>query len=250
MDVIKRPSVPIRINHSGMITWLPAGIFITHCESYVTYWPLDTQKCDIILSSWAYTNSEVAIFKLNPESGERVSLALTILLAYAVYLSLISESIPQTSMSASLLSSYLAGILFLQTLSVLLTVIYLDMYFTKVDKPVPRWLITFTKRLMRGSCCKKRKTTHQCKDSVEDPDDCTKSSQYPCGNTDASSKTPIEAWNDNINNDVEEDQPSWKDVALILDKVTMYIYLALVTSLTLVCWAVMLIHYLNAYTKL
>ena len=45
----------------------------------------------------------VIVFKLPPESGERVGLSLTILLAFAVYLTLISESIPQTSMSASLL---------------------------------------------------------------------------------------------------------------------------------------------------
>ena len=45
----------------------------------------------------------VIVFKLPPESGERIGLSLTILLAFAVYLTLISESIPQTSMSASLL---------------------------------------------------------------------------------------------------------------------------------------------------
>jgi hypothetical protein len=52
-------------------------------------------------------SQQVAIFKLSPESGERVGLALTILLAYAVYLSLISESIPQTSLSASLLCTFI-----------------------------------------------------------------------------------------------------------------------------------------------
>jgi len=46
---------------------------------------------------------QIVIFKLTPESGERVGLSLTILLAYAVYLTLISESIPTTSTSASLL---------------------------------------------------------------------------------------------------------------------------------------------------
>ena len=49
----------------------------------------------------------VIVFKLPPESGERIGLSLTILLAFAVYLTLISESIPQTSLSASLLCKYM-----------------------------------------------------------------------------------------------------------------------------------------------
>ena len=54
---------------------------------------------------------QVVIFKLSPESGERVGLSLTILLAYAVYLTLISEDIPQTSLSASILCKFVILIL-------------------------------------------------------------------------------------------------------------------------------------------
>ncbi|XP_053385792.1 neuronal acetylcholine receptor subunit alpha-3-like [Mercenaria mercenaria] len=226
IDVISRPNVPMRISANGKILWVPAGIFTTHCESHVTYWPLDTQTCDVILSSWSYTVNEVAldfellhskiltsfyqengeweliskehtsretrresesfsrliftltfrrrplfhmlntlfpvvlmgfltvaVFKLSPESGERVGLALTILLAYAVYLSVMAESIPQTSLSASLLSSYIASILFLQTLAVLLTVFYLDTYFTPEDKPVPKWLQSVTSSFLSKLAC-------------------------------------------------------------------------------------------------
>ena len=45
----------------------------------------------------------VFVFKLPPESGERIGMSLTVLLAYAVYLTLISDNIPQTSISASIL---------------------------------------------------------------------------------------------------------------------------------------------------
>jgi hypothetical protein len=40
---------------------------------------------------------------------------------------------------------------------------------------------------------------------------------------------------------------SWKEIALLLDKVTMYIYLSLVTALTVVTACVMLVHYGLAY---
>ena len=39
------------------------------------------------------------VFKLHVDSGEKIGFSLTVLLAYAVYLSLISESIPSTSVT-------------------------------------------------------------------------------------------------------------------------------------------------------
>lgn len=37
------------------------GIFTTSCASDVTHWPLDTQTCDVIISSWGYTANEVEL---------------------------------------------------------------------------------------------------------------------------------------------------------------------------------------------
>lgn len=45
-------------------------------------------------------------FKLNVESGEKMGYSLTVLLAYAVYLSMISENIPSTSVSICFLCKY------------------------------------------------------------------------------------------------------------------------------------------------
>ena len=39
------------------------------------------------------------VFKLPPDSGEKIGYSLTVLLAYAVYLTLISENIPSTSVT-------------------------------------------------------------------------------------------------------------------------------------------------------
>lgn len=46
------------------------------------------------------------VYKLPTESGEKMSYSLTVLLAYAVYLSLISDNIPSTSKSVCLLCKY------------------------------------------------------------------------------------------------------------------------------------------------
>jgi len=39
------------------------------------------------------------VFKLPVDSGEKIGFSLTVLLAYAVYLTLISENIPSTSVT-------------------------------------------------------------------------------------------------------------------------------------------------------
>ncbi|CAC5410626.1 unnamed protein product [Mytilus coruscus] len=44
------------------------------------------------------------VFKLPPDSGERIGYSLTVLLAYAVYLTIISDNMPSSSSSTSVLS--------------------------------------------------------------------------------------------------------------------------------------------------
>ena len=66
----------------------------------------------------------IFVFKLPPELGERIEISLTVLLAYAVYLTLISENIPRMSKSVSILSIYLTFILVLSALSVILNTLY------------------------------------------------------------------------------------------------------------------------------
>ena len=46
-------------------------------------------------------------FKLHAESGEKIGYCLTVLLAYAVYLTMISDNIPSTSVSICYLCEYL-----------------------------------------------------------------------------------------------------------------------------------------------
>ncbi|KAL4217019.1 hypothetical protein ACF0H5_023475 [Mactra antiquata] len=310
IDVISRPNIPVRVNGFGQVDWMPAGIFSTHCESKVTYWPLDTQNCDLMISTWAVTNFEVnldfsentmvtssyqehgewelvhtanksslavresmpfrrlsftmtfrrrhlfhtlntllpvvlfglltiVVFKLNPESGERVGLSLTILLAYAVYLSLISESIPQTSLSASLLSTYLAIILMMQTLSVLLTVIYLDVYFTTDDVPVPNWLQSSIMYISYIVCLNKKEKNAKVCPVKEDNHDIISTMDLEQKENSKGNEVPVDE------KEIFEHKYSWKEISRILDKITMYIYIIVLFLLTTVISIVMIFHYQN-----
>ncbi|XP_060590872.1 acetylcholine receptor subunit epsilon-like [Ruditapes philippinarum] len=169
IDVISRPSVPMRIISIGKIVWLPAGIFTTHCQSSVTYWPLDTQTCDVILSSWSYTANEVSLDFDDKQ---------------------------------------------------IVTSFYQD-EFQKVT-------------------CDDVEIHNEKKVAVvEDIDTNDTNDKYHAWDTEE----------DSIEEDEEpyRKQFTWKEIALMLDKVTMYVYLVLVTGFTIVSMAVMMNHFYRLY---
>jgi len=186
ISVISDTTVVMKIKNDGEITWTPSGIYKTHCETDVTFYPFDTQECDVIVTSWGYTSIELSlyvdteavrlsyfkengeweyqgyssssstgtregsstpeltytlkfkrrpyfhilnslvpmvllaflsamVFKLPPDSGEKMGFSLTVLLAYAVYLTIISGDMPSTSTSTSVLCKF-CGILYISDL--------------------------------------------------------------------------------------------------------------------------------------
>ncbi|KAJ8308725.1 hypothetical protein KUTeg_013599, partial [Tegillarca granosa] len=235
ISVISDKNIPMRIDSSGHVMWNPSGIYLISCESDITYYPMDTQICTLIVTTWAYTMNEIVltfqddpvdlqfyspngewdlvntsyatgnskarrgqsfssieftieikrrilfhtlntlfpvslmafliamVFKLPPESGEKIGFSLTVLLAYAVYLSMISENIPSTSIYICYLAIYLALILALGTISVLCTIVVLNVYFRPDDEEIPTYLndyiIPCLARLVchRSCCCCRNK---------------------------------------------------------------------------------------------
>ncbi|XP_064611634.1 acetylcholine receptor subunit alpha-like 2 [Liolophura sinensis] len=68
------------------------------------------------------------VFLVPSESGERMSLAITVLLSYAVFLGVTMESLPRSSVNVSIMTLYMLVVLMLGTLSVLLTGFSLYIY--------------------------------------------------------------------------------------------------------------------------
>ncbi|KAK3802386.1 hypothetical protein RRG08_034531 [Elysia crispata] len=61
LGVISDDALLIRATYLGEMTWEPPGIFETHCDVDVTYYPFDTQICVVEVTSWAYTLTEVSL---------------------------------------------------------------------------------------------------------------------------------------------------------------------------------------------
>ena len=188
----------------------------------------------------------IFVFKLPPESGERIGMSLTVLLAYAVYLTLISDDIPRTSKSVSILSLYLTSILVLTALSVILTIFVLGVYFKSDDVTVPNWLQSFTRIFIVRVACSNITCSSQGK-VAPDSDKATGESNAFKILQESSAMDHCEKENKsmepvfNVNTPLPEAKRvyNWKEIAQMLDKCCMYTYIILFVIATTVCLGVL-----------
>ncbi|KAJ8300318.1 hypothetical protein KUTeg_021837 [Tegillarca granosa] len=119
------------------------------------------------------------IFKLPAESGEKIGFCLTVLLAFAVYVTIVSDHIPTTSLTV-----YLIVILAFGIVSVFVTIFVLYCHNVNGEEPIPNWLQKLANHVLipfsctkNCSCCtwnccnRKRKINSQQKDeNLRNPD--------------------------------------------------------------------------------
>ena len=76
------------------------------------------------------------IFRLSPESGEKISLGITVLLAFLVLLSIISEKMPESSKSIPLIAFYMCFVMALTNVSISFSVMVISLHNTGSDTQV------------------------------------------------------------------------------------------------------------------
>nr|XP_014284142.1 neuronal acetylcholine receptor subunit alpha-7 isoform X1 [Halyomorpha halys] len=82
-------------------------------------------------------------FTLPPDSGEKLTLGVTILLSLTVFLNLVAESMPTTSDAVPLIGTYFNCIMFMVASSVVLTVVVLNYHHRTADiHEMPNWIRT------------------------------------------------------------------------------------------------------------
>jgi hypothetical protein len=110
----------------------------------------------------------VIVFKLPVDSGERMSFAMTVLLSFAVYMTLIADKMPQTSNTTSVFCMYLMAMLTYSTLITFATTYSINRYHSGnskkgkyVQKIKAAWVALRKLRL--------RKTTENCVEELKLP---------------------------------------------------------------------------------
>ena len=94
----------------------------------------------------------IMVFLLPPDSGERMSYSITLLLALVVFLTIISDNIPKTSSPISKLLYFIGLHVLLSVFVTIATILNLRLYYKDDEEPVPSWLCY---------CCRKRVAGHK-----------------------------------------------------------------------------------------
>uniref|UniRef100_A0A1I8AR31 Neur_chan_LBD domain-containing protein n=1 Tax=Steinernema glaseri TaxID=37863 RepID=A0A1I8AR31_9BILA len=90
------------------------------------------------------------VFFLPPDSGEKIALGITVLLAFSVFVLAIAEKMPETSDSMPLIGIYLTVVMSMTSVSVVMTVMVLNFHHRgPFNKPVPDWVRVFILEKLR-----------------------------------------------------------------------------------------------------
>lgn len=99
----------------------------------------------------------VLTFCLPPDAGEKITLSITVLLSYSVFMLLVAESMPPTSEFVPLIGIYLTVSMAVASVSVILTVVVLKLHHCSPNqKKIPPWVrhyvLGYLARIVRCSC--------------------------------------------------------------------------------------------------
>ncbi|XP_021374466.1 neuronal acetylcholine receptor subunit beta-4-like [Mizuhopecten yessoensis] len=188
---------------------------------------------NIVLPIFLLAILNTLVFLLPAETGERIGYAIAAFLTFAVFLSLMSASLPQASLPMPLLSYYMLIMLLLSSTITFVSVFNLRFHFAKTSSPVPKYLKTLVERTTfrnRPENCSGARSKNDVENAVSNKKSSSSSETMSGQNNVGSGKNVRE---------IVTDQKSvckvdWKMVGKTLDKIFLILYWSIYICVSLV----------------
>ncbi|XP_064642662.1 CHRNA7-FAM7A fusion protein-like [Lineus longissimus] len=169
---------------------------------------------NILLPCVAISVLVLIVFCLPCESGEKISLSITTLVALTVFQMTIADNIPKTSTHTPILGIGLISLTGMSILSIVATVCILKLFYMPDDVNMPRWFNTIVFRCLAKIACSKSVNEEGQRKKFHEPGSVNpverKEVQSSCGDG-------ARAVNEN-------NQKKWVSAARILDKFMLYVF--------------------------
>uniref|UniRef100_A0A670Z0P0 Acetylcholine receptor subunit alpha n=1 Tax=Pseudonaja textilis TaxID=8673 RepID=A0A670Z0P0_PSETE len=172
----------------------------------------------------------VLVFYLPSDCGEKITLCISVLLSLTVFLLVITETIPSTSLVIPLIGEYLLFTMLFVTLSIVITVFVLNVHYrTPRTHTMPEWVrvvfLKFLPRIMFMTQPPSNKEEGRPEKSMEA---LFPSSFISPEMRDVMDSIKYIAENMKLQNKAKETQDDWKYVAMVIDRIFLWVF-------TLVC---------------
>ncbi|XP_060559571.1 5-hydroxytryptamine receptor 3A-like [Ruditapes philippinarum] len=124
----------IRFLSNGYVSYKPGNLFSSACDADKESHGTPSSMSFFPIIFLAYLNN--VVFVIPAECGERISYSITVLLAIAVYLTIVGDNLPKTSFPMAYFSYYLLALLITSICITLATIFNLRIYHYTTSDPV------------------------------------------------------------------------------------------------------------------
>ncbi|XP_053373978.1 acetylcholine receptor subunit alpha-like [Mercenaria mercenaria] len=158
----------------------------------------------------------VFVFLLIPESGERVSYCITVLLAIAVFMTIVSDMLPRSSEPVPIISFKLMMDMIISSFIVFVAIQNLTWYHRDENVTIPPWLKSVYKRLS-CVCCRHKNIIPTLKRMNK-----KNNTKVKVISVSEFEKDPIEKKISRlVEEHVEETEVTWKKLSMLMDRVAL-----------------------------
>uniref|UniRef100_H3DLU0 Uncharacterized protein n=2 Tax=Tetraodon nigroviridis TaxID=99883 RepID=H3DLU0_TETNG len=135
-DLLEVPGGRHEVFYDGSVEPYPDVTFVVTLRRRTLFYALNLLIPCVLLSSMT-----LLVFLLPANSGEKISLGITVLLSLTVFMLMVAEIMPATSDSVPLIGQYFASTMVIVGMSVVATVIVLQFHHHNPDNgQMPRWV--------------------------------------------------------------------------------------------------------------